>query len=83
MKFKDIRVGMLVEDTSDLLKSRKLPQVGVVEGFAFRYDTEILLCSSNPSSDAFDILPVVKFIGESESRKVLIDHLKIYEGRNK
>lgn len=83
MKFKDLRVGMIVEQVKSDSDSNTLAKVGVVTGVGYMYDTEILLNASNRRDTDLtktEVLPIVQFISESTPRKVRIEQLEIYCG---
>lgn len=83
MKFKDLRMGMIVSakmsnfnnDCTDI-------DVGVVVDIAYEYSTSTI--ARGIPLKSLRVLPVVKFLSDpSTPRKIAIENIEIYEGESK
>lgn len=85
MKFKDLRIGMIVKSTSDL--DRYLPKVGVVVDIAYEYSMDTIVGTAargDTDLSKIRVLPVVKFLSDpSVPHKVAIENIEIYQGVDK
>lgn len=85
MKFKDLRMGMIVKSNSD--QDRYLPEVGVVVDIAYEYSFDTIIGAAKRGDTDLSkirVLPVVKFLSDpSTPRKISIENIEIYEGENK
>lgn len=81
MKFKDLRIGMIVESNQQNLYL--LPDVGIVVDIAYEYSTDVLMNAFRRGENMSKtrVLPVVKFLSDpSTPRKVAIENIEIYKG---
>ena len=83
MKFKDLRMGMVVSSKmSNFNNDYTDIDVGVVVDIAYEY--AISTTARGTSLNSLRVLPVVKFLSDpSTPRKIAIENIEIYQGESK
>ena len=81
MKFKDLRMGMIVSSKMSNFNNG-YTDVGVVVDIAYEYATSTI--ARGTPLNSLRVLPVVKFLSDpSTPRKISIENIEIYEGESK